>query len=87
MDLGSTVVGPEATDVAIWSEAETLLARLGGHAASLENLELVEGELDWVFENHPAVVIRPDRYIFGVVDHDWSLDDLLLELGKKLPLR
>jgi hypothetical protein len=32
-------------------------------------------------------VIRPDRYVFGVVDDDWDLDRLLGELGRKLALR
>jgi hypothetical protein len=32
-------------------------------------------------------VIRPDRYIFGVVDDDWNLDHLVLELGRKLLVR
>ena len=36
---------------------------------------------------HPAVVLRPDRYVFGVVDEEWDLDRLLAELGRKLALR
>ena len=30
--------------------------------------------------------VRPDRYVFGVVDEEWDLDRLLLELGRKLAL-
>ncbi|MCF6196156.1 MAG: chorismate-binding protein [Emcibacter sp.] len=46
----------------------------------------VEGELDRVFERHAALVLRPDRYIFGVVDDNWNLDALMVELGRKLGL-
>ena len=31
--------------------------------------------------------LRPDRYVFGVVDDDGDLDRLLIELGRKLALR
>ena len=48
---------------------------------SLEGIEVVEDEFDHRLEQHPAVVIRPDRYVFGAFDGDWSLDRLLQELG------
>jgi hypothetical protein len=31
-------------------------------------------------------VVRPDRYIFGVVDEAWNLDRLLIELGRNMCL-
>jgi hypothetical protein len=31
--------------------------------------------------------VRPDRYVFGVVDKEWDLDRLLVELGRRLELR
>jgi hypothetical protein len=33
------------------------------------------------------VILRPDRIVFGVVDDDHSLDDLIRALGEKLSLR
>ena len=45
-----------------------------------------KGEADRVFDTHPAVVLRPDRYIFGVVDEEWDLDRLLVDLGRRLAL-
>ena len=78
------VVGRKASDLRMSAEASAVLERLGGRAVSLEGLELVEGEMDWAFNSHSAVVLRPDRYIFGVVDDDWDLDGLLIELGRKL---
>ena len=47
----------------------------------------LEGELDRGFDSHCAVVLRPDRYVFGVVDDTWDLDRLLSELARKLALR
>ncbi len=80
------VVADRSGVLEMGDEAAAILARLGGRAVSLEGLELVEGELDRVLAVYPAVVIRPDRIVFGVVDDDWSLDALLLELGRKLTL-
>jgi len=40
-----------------------------------------------LFDRHAAAVVRPDRYIFGVVDAAWNLDRLLSELARKLALR
>ena len=48
---------------------------------------MVEGKLDSLCETHPAVVVRPDRLIFGVVDADHDLDRLLGELARKVWLR
>ena len=54
---------------------------------SLEGLEVTRGEMDRLFDAHPAAVLRPDRYVFGVVDEEWDLDRLLGLLGRKLALR
>ena len=69
------------------AEASAVLERLGGRAVSLEGLEVTQGEVDNIFDAHPAAVLRPDRYVFGVVDDEWNLDRLLVELGRKLSLR
>jgi 3-(3-hydroxy-phenyl)propionate hydroxylase len=80
------VVGRKASDLEMGDAASEVLERLAGRAVSLEGLEIVEGEMDRVFDTHAAVVLRPDRYIFGVVDEDWDLDGLLGELGRKVAL-
>ena len=48
---------------------------------------MVRGEEDRLFPSHPAAILRPDRYVFGVVDETWDLDRLLIELGRKLCLK
>ena len=64
-----------------------MLRRLGAHRVALENLEVIGGAIDRLFDSHPAVVVRPDRYVFGAVDEGWDLDRLIRELGRKLALR
>ena len=81
-----SVIGRTQDDLEMGSEARAVLDRLGGRAVSLEGLEDVEGVTDGVFDTHPVVVLRPDRYVFGVVDDDWDLDALLLELGRRIAL-
>jgi hypothetical protein len=78
------VVGRETSDLALGDEAKTILEQLGGSNLALTDLEVTEGRFDSLFEEHAAVLVRPDRYIFGVTDKEWSLDQLVLELGKKL---
>ena len=83
---GFTVVGRTAGDLKMSAEANAVVERLGGQVVSLEGLDVVEGEMDRVFESHAAVVVRPDRYVFGVVNDEWDLDRLLVELGRRLVL-
>jgi hypothetical protein len=83
---GFAVVARKQGDLRLGAEAGALLERLGGRAVSLEGLDVTEGELDHLFDAHPAAVLRPDRYVFGVVDDAWDLDRLVLELGRKLAL-
>jgi len=84
---GFAVVGRTGDDLRMGAKAQQLLERLGARTLALEGLELVEGRLDPLFETYPAVVVRPDRLIFGVVDADHDLDQLLDELARGLSLR
>ncbi len=84
--VGFVAIARKTTDLAISQASEEILRRIGGRTVSLEGVEVVEGEFDHLLDRHPALVIRPDRYVFGVVDGDWSLDRLLRELGQKLVL-
>jgi 3-(3-hydroxy-phenyl)propionate hydroxylase len=81
------IVGRSESDLALGPQARAVLERVGGRTVALEGLEVVVGEADALFETHPAVILRPDRVIFGVVDADWDLDRLLIELGRLLALR
>ncbi len=84
---GFAIVGRKQSDLRLGTEASAVLQRLDGRAVSLERLEVTLGAMDPLFDAHSAVVVRPDRYVFGVVDESWDLDRLLVELGRKLALR
>lgn len=81
---GFCLIGRRAKDLALGAEARDVWKRVAGQSFVLDDVEVVQGESDPLFENHAAALIRPDRYIFGVVDEDHSLDQLVLELGRKL---
>ncbi len=83
---GFAIVGRTKDDFRVGAEAQQLLERLNVRKVALDELEVVEGESDSLFETYPAVVVRPDRLIFGVVDTEHDLDRLVLELGRKLSL-
>ena len=83
---GFAIVGREDSDLRLGPEASAILEKPGGRVVSLEGMEVIEGAFDELFNTHPAVILRPDRYIFGVVDDQWSLDRLLAELARKLTL-
>jgi 3-(3-hydroxy-phenyl)propionate hydroxylase len=84
---GFAVVAHSEKDLTVGAEARAVLDRLDFRRVSLEGLELAKGDWDHALESHRAVLVRPDRYVFGFVDDDWSLDRLLLELARKLRLR
>lgn len=84
---GFAVVGRTRDALRINVASKGLLERLDASIVALDELEVVEGQLDPLFESHPAVVVRPDRLIFGVVDADHDLDQLLAELADRLALR
>jgi 3-(3-hydroxy-phenyl)propionate hydroxylase len=84
---GFAVIGRKESDLRVGAEAEALLRRLGVRTLALEGLAVVEGELDRLFDAHPAAVLRPDRHVYGVVDADHDLDAVLETLGHDLLLR
>jgi 3-(3-hydroxy-phenyl)propionate hydroxylase len=87
LGTGFAVVGRKPGDLALGEQAAGILGRLGGRSLALDDLERVEGDHDRLFERHPAAIVRPDRYVFGVVDDEWDLDRLLCELARRLALR
>jgi 3-(3-hydroxy-phenyl)propionate hydroxylase len=83
---GFAVVARRDADARMGPEAREILDRLGARVVTLEGLEGIEGDVDRLFLDHPAALVRPDRTVFGVVDAAWSLDRLVAELGRRLHL-
>ncbi len=86
MGKGFAVVGRKKDDLQVGVVAQQVLKRLKAKKIALEELEVVEGLLDPLFEDCAAVIVRPDRLIFGVVDADHDLDQLVSKLSARLLL-
>lgn len=84
---GFAVVALESEHLKVSPESNALLAKLGAKLVSLENLELVRGHFDRGFEQTPVIIVRPDRYIFGIVDQSHHLDKLVSELAARVHLK
>ena len=84
---GFALVGRSGADLQLGADARRVLERLGARLVDLESLEAVEGQLDPLFEEHPAALVRPDRIVFGAVDEAHDLDALVRELADRLRLR
>ena len=84
---GFAVVGRRESDLALGAESLAILDRIGARTLVLEGLDVTAGEMDRLFDAHAAVVVRPDRYVFGVVNEAWSLDRLVGSLAERLHLQ
>ena len=83
---GFAVVGRSADDLEIGEAAKSVAARLGLSFVDLSSLEVDSSQLDHVLQTHRAALVRPDRYLFGAVDDQTSLDALIQALGERLCL-
>ncbi|MCR9098201.1 MAG: bifunctional 3-(3-hydroxy-phenyl)propionate/3-hydroxycinnamic acid hydroxylase [bacterium] len=80
------LVGRTEADLALDAEAAALAETVGLRPVALDAFEVVEGALDYVFDRSPAVLVRPDRYVFGVVDEATDASALVRRLAEKLSL-
>lgn len=71
-------------DVELDEAATTTAERLGVRCVSLQDLEPVRGHFDRVFEHANAVLVRPDRYIFGFTTDARSAAELLGHLESQI---
>jgi 3-(3-hydroxy-phenyl)propionate hydroxylase len=77
---GFAVVGRDAASLAMGAENAAWLASIGARLVDLSAWKVLRGHADRLFGAHAAAVVRPDRYVHGVVDADHSLDDLVRTL-------
>jgi len=83
---GFAVLGRTREDLKLGARARAIVDRLGAALVEVDSFEVVQGRLDPLFEDHSAVIVRPDRLIFGVVDPETDLDTLVLELARELAM-
>ena len=69
---------------ALTPETQAKLARLGVASVSLEGFALARGRYDDALAAGEAVLVRPDRYVFGHTSEALSLDALLERLSEGL---
>ena len=83
---GFAVVGRDSAALECSDESRAILDLLDARCVATAGLELRRGVFDWLLDDHSAAIVRPDRYVFGVVNATWSLDRLIHELARKLGL-
>ena len=81
---GFAVVALEDSALVMSPGSQSILDRIGARLVSLSGLEVSAGGLDSALEDGSALIVRPDRYVFGVVDEERDLDDLVASLSEKL---
>ena len=81
---GFAVLARRAEDLACSAANRAWFESLGGRFVALDGLPVARGGMDRLFALHPVAVVRPDRYVFGVVDDAHSLDALLERLRSNL---
>jgi 3-(3-hydroxy-phenyl)propionate hydroxylase len=86
LQSGFAIVGRSQADTRVAEPAASMIAHLGIQTVSLEGLQEVRGHIDRAFEYTPALIVRPDRYVFGHVDEHHTLDQLVMRLANKLQL-
>ena len=74
---GFALIGRSAADLHRSSDANALVENIEFATIALDEFEVVEGEIDHAFERTPTVLLRPDRYVFGVVEEDFEVDALI----------
>ncbi|MFM8353920.1 MAG: hypothetical protein ACKOBM_03320, partial [Gammaproteobacteria bacterium] len=84
---GFALVGRDHSALSISDHHRAVLERLGGRCVSLQGITPVRGEFDRIFRTADAVLVRPDRQIFGYTVSSHATDegaDLCASLGPEL---
>ena len=84
---GFAVVGKTTADINVSARSREILVQIGAKAVSIEHLEISRGHFDRGFEQADVIIVRPDRYIFGHADGQYTLDQLIDNLAAKLHLK
>lgn len=83
---GFAVVGKTEKILKLNASSKRVLEKIGAQVISLEDLTVVRGHVDRLFSTNDAVIIRPDRLIFGHTTEDRTLDGLIEILASELAL-
>ena len=81
---GFALVGRPDAELVLDEHALDLADRLGVRVVSLHGVDATRGHFDALFDHTDAVLVRPDRVVFGVADETASVGDLLADLHRQL---
>jgi 3-(3-hydroxy-phenyl)propionate hydroxylase len=84
---GFAVIAQHESDLQMSTESMAVLEKLGARKLSLEGLASVKGKVDKLLEPGTAVIVRPDRIVFGHTSGEVSLDQLITRLAEKLSIK
>jgi 3-(3-hydroxy-phenyl)propionate hydroxylase len=83
---GFSIIGRTEADLALSSSARKIVDKLDARLVSLQGLIEERGHFDRGFEEAGAMIVRPDRIVFGCTSDEYDLDTLLAELAARLDL-
>ncbi len=86
LDQDFTIVVRTESEIELNEISRSIISRLGMTIISLEDFTAVRGHFDRLFTGSQAVVVRPDRYVFGHTSDQLDLNQLLAQLADKLHL-
>ncbi|MFK7917372.1 MAG: bifunctional 3-(3-hydroxy-phenyl)propionate/3-hydroxycinnamic acid hydroxylase [Ilumatobacter sp.] len=86
LGAGFAIVAPTADDIDLSHDARRIVDQLGIATVVLDGLTPVRGRFDDLFSESSAVIVRPDRYVFGHTAEGVTLDDLVADLHAQLHL-
>lgn len=66
--------------------ASQMLEITNGRLVAADELEVVQGQWDRFLGEHDAVLVRPDRYVFGFTTEQISVNDLLHDAANQMSL-
>ena len=85
LGAGFAIVARSQADLNVTPVAQQVIDQLGVALVVASDLDIAQGHLTGA--DHAAIIVRPDRYVFGHTDAHHSLDDLLMRLALKLKLK
>ncbi|MEM8936098.1 MAG: bifunctional 3-(3-hydroxy-phenyl)propionate/3-hydroxycinnamic acid hydroxylase [Pseudomonadota bacterium] len=87
LGAGFAIVARNAEEIGLSADSTINVGPISLKIVDLSVYSLVRGEFDHVFETEAAVIVRPDRFIFGHTTEELSLDALIEELTQQLQIR
>ncbi len=83
---GFSVVATSSNALEMSEPSINFLQKIGAQQVALENLKVVRGHFDKLFDQSDAAIVRPDKIVFGHTTEEFNIDHLVEMLAMKLNL-